>query len=67
MYETLLTNKNAPMPSTWGLLSGSGRPRDLNYEKYFSKGIRTETELKQLNSDNVVRLSTDQVKEKLLS
>jgi UDP-glucose 4-epimerase len=67
MYETLLTNEECAYAVDMGnFYRVPADRRDLNYEKYFSKGIRTETELKQLNSDNVVRLSTDQVKEKLL-
>jgi UDP-glucose 4-epimerase len=41
--------------------------RDLNYGKYFENGDVNTSELEDYNSHNTIRLTFDQVKEKLLS
>lgn len=68
MFETLLTDEECVYAVDMGnFYRVPADRRDLNYEKYFSKGIRKKSELRQFNSNNVKQLNMDQVKEKLLA
>ncbi len=40
--------------------------RDLNYDRYFTKGMEKRADIKTFNSDNTTILNVEQVKEKLL-
>ena len=66
MYETLVTKeemaKSEDLGDYYRVLADN---RDLNYDKYFSKGdISIINE--EYNSDNTIRLDVDQMKELLL-
>lgn len=67
MYETLLTKEEAARACDMGdFYRVPADNRDLNYDKYFVEG-ETKTKLTdEYNSDNTVRLSVSQIKEKLL-
>lgn len=66
-FETLLTREE------WGVSQDLGNyfrvpadTRDLNYEKYFTKGSEGLTEAVEYTSDNTERLSVPRIKEKLM-
>ena len=66
MYETLLTKEEMAKSEDLGdYYRVSVDKRDLNYDKYFSKGDST-TIKEEYNSDNTNRLGVDQMKELLL-
>tara|TARA_B100001093_G_scaffold516621_1_gene595852 strand:+ start:5168 stop:6172 length:1005 start_codon:yes stop_codon:yes gene_type:complete len=66
MYETLVTKEEMAKSDDLGdYYRVSADNRDLNYDKYFSKGDNT-TINKEYNSDNTNRLDVDQMKELLL-
>lgn len=68
MYETLLTNEECAHAIDMGnFYRVPCDKRDLNYEKYFSKGNEKRNVLKEYNSKNTQILNVNQVKEKLLS
>ena len=68
MYETLLTNEECAHAIDMGnFYRVPCDNRDLNYEKYFSKGNEKRNVLKEYNSKNTQILNVNQVKEKLLS
>jgi UDP-glucose 4-epimerase len=66
MYETLVTKeemaKSEDLGDYYRVLADN---RDLNYDKYFSKGDNS-TIKEEYNSDNTNRLDVDQMKELLL-
>ncbi|MBR6328442.1 MAG: polysaccharide biosynthesis protein [Lachnospiraceae bacterium] len=67
MYETLLTNEECARAVDEGdFYRVPCDSRDLNYDKYFSKGDQKRTELSEFNSNNTRILDVEQVKEKLL-
>ena len=67
MYETLLTNEEcARAIDEGGFYRVPCDNRDLNYDKYFSKGNQERTRLTEFNSNNTRILDVEQVKEKLL-
>lgn len=67
MYETLLTKEECAHATDLGsYFRVPADTRDLNYEKYFTQGMREDTLLHEFNSDNTVRLDVEQVKAKLL-
>ena len=66
-FETLLTREE------WGVSQDLGNyfrvpadTRDLNYDKYFTKGSEGLTEAVEYTSDNTERLSVPRIKEKLM-
>ncbi len=66
MYETLVTKEEMAKSEDLGdYYRVSADNRDLNYDKYFSKGENT-TIKEEYNSDNTNRLNVDQMKELLL-
>lgn len=68
MYETLLTTEECVHAFDMGnYYRVPADNRDLNYEKYFSKGTRQTPKLSEFNSNNTEILNVEQVKEKLLS
>ncbi len=68
MYETLLTNEECAGAVDLGnFYRVPCDKRDLNYDKYFSKGNRERNTLSEFNSNNTEILDVEQVKEKLLS
>ena len=67
-YETLLTKEESVHAIDCGnFYRIPADSRDLNYEKYFEKGMIKERTFSEFTSDNTVRLNIQQVKEKLLS
>jgi len=66
MYETLVTKeemaKSEDLGDYYRVLADN---RDLNYDKYFSKGDNSIIN-EEYNSDNTIRLDIDQMKELLL-
>lgn len=67
MYETLLTNEECVHAIDMGnFYRVPCDKRDLNYEKYFTKGNEERTKLSEFNSNNTQILNVEQVKEKLL-
>ena len=68
LYETLLTNEECAKAEDMGnFYRVPADNRDLNYDKYFTKGNAQRNVLTEFNSDNTERLDLAQVKEKLLS
>lgn len=67
-YETLLTNEECARAVDMGrYFRVPADARDLNYDKYFTKGDTQRNLLTEFNSDNTEQLSVEQIKEKLLS
>lgn len=67
-YETLLTKEECLVAEDLGrFFRVPADNRDLNYEKYFSKGNPKLSSYGEFNSDNAERLTVAQIKEKLLS
>ena len=68
MYETLLTNEECAGAIDLGnFYRVPCDKRDLNYDKYFTKGNTARNLLTEFNSSNTELLTVEQVKEKLLS
>ncbi len=68
LYETLLTNEECFGAVDMGnFYRVPCDKRDLNYDRYFSKGETTRNTLTEFNSNNTTLLSVAEVKEKLLS
>ncbi len=68
MHETLLTNEECARAEDLGMFYRVyADNRDLNYEKYLSKGDTQRSKLSEFNSDNAVRLDVEGVKAKLLT
>lgn len=66
MYETLVTKEEMAKSEDLGdYFRVSVDSRDLNYEKYFSKGINSIVK-EEYNSENTKRLNVDQMKTLLL-
>ena len=66
MYETLVTKEEMAKSEDLGdYYRVSADNRDLNYDKYFSKGEKTSIK-EEYNSENTNRLNVDQMKELLL-
>lgn len=67
MYETLLTKEECAHAIDMGnFYKVPCDKRDLNYEKYFTKGNKEMTKITEFNSNNTQILNVEQVKEKLL-
>ncbi len=68
MYETLLTSEECAHAIDMGnFYRVPADKRDLNYDKYFTDGIKKSNIPEQFNSNNTTILNVEQVKEKLLS
>lgn len=66
-YETLLTKEEYLVAKDMGdFFCVPADTRDLNYDKYFVEGSEELTHEGEYNSDNTVRLTVEQIKEKLL-
>lgn len=68
MYETLLTNEECAHAVDMGsFYRVPADNRDLNYDKYFSRGDDKRNTLTEFNSNNTELLDVEKVKKKLLS
>ncbi len=68
VYETLLTNEECAHATDMGdFYRVPCDKRDLNYDKYFTKGDIERDVLTEFNSNNTELLNVKQVKEKLLA
>jgi len=68
IYETLLTNEECSNAVDMGnFYRVPADKRDLNYDKYFTKGNIERNVLTEFNSNNTDLLSVEQVEEKLLA
>lgn len=68
MYETLLTTEECAHAIDLGsFYRVPADKRDLNYDKYFSKGNKNHNLLSEFNSNNTKLLSLEEVKAKLLA
>ena len=68
MYETLLTNEECARAEDLGMFYRVfADMRDLNYEKYLSKGNIKRNPLAEFNSNNTTLLDVEAVKAKLLT
>lgn len=67
LYETLLTKEEHVVSKDMGhFYCVPADKRDLNYDKYFVEGDQLLSSETEYNSHNTVRLSVEQIKEKLL-
>ena len=68
MNETLLTREECMHALDLGdFYSVPADNRDLNYEKYFEEGKTVPAKITEFTSDNTIRLTVEQIKEKLLT
>ena len=68
MYETLLTNEECANAIDMGMFYRvPADKRDLNYDKYFSKGNTERNTLTEFNSNNTKLLTIEETKEKIAS
>lgn len=68
MYETLLTNEECANAIDMGnFYKVPADKRDLNYDKYFTKGDIKRNTLTEFNSNNTKLMDVDSVGEKLLT
>ena len=68
LYETLLTDEECARAYDMGnFYRVPCDKRDLNYDKYFSKGDTGRVTLKEFNSNNTYRMTIEEVKAKLLT
>ena len=68
LYETLLTNEECAHAIDCGMFYRViADNRDLNYDKYLSKGNTERNPLSEFNSNNTTLLDVEQVKKKLLT
>ena len=68
MYETLLTNEECSSAIDMGnFFRVPADKRDLNYDKYFIKGIEEQPKITEFNSNNTKLLNVEEVKDKLLA
>jgi UDP-glucose 4-epimerase len=68
LYETLLTKEEHVVAEDMGVFFRvPADQRDLNYDKYFIEGDKKLSAEEEYNSHNTERLSTEQIKEKLMS
>jgi len=67
LYETLLTKEEFVVAEDMGnFYRIPADKRDLNYDKYFSKGYKDLDQFQDYNSQNTELLNVQQIKEKLL-
>lgn len=68
MHETLMTNEECAAAEDLGrYFRIPADKRDLDYDKYFSKGDIKRSEFTEYNSSNTEMLDTEAVKQKLLT
>ncbi|NLM60506.1 MAG: polysaccharide biosynthesis protein [Clostridiales bacterium] len=68
IYETLLSNEECAHAIDMGdFYRVPADMRDLNYDKYFTYGIKQNSTLNELNSNNTRILDLEEMMEKLLS
>ena len=68
MYETLLTNEECANAIDLGnFYRVPADKRDLNYDKYFSKGDTERKPLTEFNSHNTQLLNVEETKAKIAS
>lgn len=68
MYETLLTNEECSRATDHGnFYQVPADNRDLNYDKYFTRGNKKRDTLTEFNSSNTELLSVEEIKAKLLT
>lgn len=68
MYETLLTNEECANAIDMGdFYRVPADKRDLNYDKYFTKGDAERNTLTEFNSNNTDLMTAEEVKTKLLT
>ena len=68
LYETLLTNEECAKAQDMGnFYRVPADNRDLNYDKYFSKGDVKREVLTEFNSNNTKLLTVEETKEKIAS
>ncbi|MDD3173538.1 MAG: polysaccharide biosynthesis protein [Herbinix sp.] len=66
-YETLLTKEEYLVAQDMGSFYRiPADKRDLNYDKYYIEGNKVLSSQEEYNSNNTIRLSINQIKEKLL-
>ena len=67
MYETLLTNEECANAIDMGnFFRVPADKRDLNYDKYFTEGMKGKNILTEFNSNNTDLLTVEQTKDKLM-
>ncbi|MDP5274733.1 nucleoside-diphosphate sugar epimerase/dehydratase [Chengkuizengella axinellae] len=67
-YETLLTKEEYVASEDYGdFYRVPADKRDLNYDKYFIEGDQKLSSQEEYNSDNTLRLTIEQIKDKLLA
>lgn len=67
MYETLLTNEECAKAQDLGnFYRVPADNRNLNYDKYFTKGNVERNTLTEFNSNNTKRLNIEEIKETML-
>lgn len=67
LYETLLTNEEAASAVDMGnFYCIPSDKRDLNYDKYFTDGIKDREKISEFNSNNTRILGIEEVKAKLM-
>ena len=67
MYETLVTKEEMMKAEDLGnYFRVSADNRDLNYEKYFSKGIEDNKKMEEYNSDTTEQLDVNSMKKLLM-
>ena len=68
LYETLLTNEECAKAQDMGnFYRVPADNRDLNYDKYFSKGDVKREVLTEFNSNNTKLLTVEETKDKIAS
>lgn len=68
VYETLLTREEAARAVDMGdFFRVPADVRDLNYEKYMTKGNASASLISEYNSNNTIRLDLEGIRKKLLS
>ena len=68
LYETLLTNEECAKAQDMGnFYRVPADNRDLNYDKYFSKGDVQREVLTEFNSNNTKLLTVEETKDKIAS
>lgn len=68
MYETLLTKEECAKAEDMGnFYRVPADNRTLNYDKFFTEGNKKAVTIEEFNSNNTLRLNTDQTKAKIAS
>ena len=68
MYETLLTKEECAKAEDMGdFYRVPADNRDLNYDKYFTKGDTKRATVEEFNSENTYQLNLEETKAKIAS